>query len=315
MAHIVPVYKKESKINVENYRPISLTSLVMKIFEKCLHDHILKITSEKIYSTQHGFLPGKSCVTQMIPFVDDLGLNLHKKSITDVIYFDYSKAFDSVSHDIKLKKLKTQYQIDGLLLAFLKDYLEGRKQLVVIEGEQSDTMPVLSGIPQGSILGPLIFVLFINDLNDAISENTNISLYADDTKIWREIISYEDHLILQNDINSMYKWSIENKMKFHPKKCKVLQVTLKLECYMYVLPFTRFPYHLNDEILNYVPYEKDLGVIINNKLKWNSHCIQLMTKANQRLGLVRRTLFFMKNSTKRRVFYISLIRSIFDHCS
>ena len=137
------------------------------------------------------------------------------------------------------------------------------------------------GIPQGSILGPLLFVLFINDLNDAISENTNISLYADDTKIWREIISYEDHLILQNDINSMYKWSTENKMNFHPKKCKVLQVTLKLERYMYVLPFTRFPYHLNDEILNYVPYEKDLGVIINNKLKWNSHCIQLMTKANQ----------------------------------
>ena len=189
-------------------------------------------------------------------------------------------------------RLKTQYNIDGLLLAFLKDYLEGRKQIVVIEGEQSDTRSVLSGIPQGSILGPLLFVLFINDLNSVISEDTNISLYADDTKIWREIIMHEDNLTLQNDINSMYEWSIENKIKFHPKKCKVLQVTLKLEQYMYVLPFSRFPYHLNNEILNYVLYEKDLGVIINTKLKWNSHCIELLNKANQRLGVVRRTLFF-----------------------
>ena len=113
------------------------------------------------------------------------------------------------------------------LLVFLTNYLKDREQCVVINGCKSGMKPVASGVPQGSILGPLLFVLFINDIVDGISEGTNIALYADDTKIWRTITSWGDHIILQGDIDCLYQWSLKNNMRFHPGKCKVLQCNNK----------------------------------------------------------------------------------------
>ena len=172
----------------------------------------MSICEHKINQNQHGFLPAKSCTTQMIPFCDSLAITINDLSTTDVIYFDFAKAFDSVNHDIILHKLKYDFHIDGMLLKFLVNYLKDRKQSVVIGGSNSDTIPVTSGVPQGSILGPLLFVLFINDLSDKISQGTNIALYADDTKIWRRIDSHNDQSILQGDINSLSEWANLNKM-------------------------------------------------------------------------------------------------------
>ena len=132
----------------------------------------------------------------------------------------FSKAFDSVNHDLILDKLKNSYSIDGRLLKFLKNYLCEREQSVVLDGVKSSLKPVLSGVPQGSILGPILFVLFINDLHEGISTDTHIALYADDTKLWRSIKNEEDITQLQRDINILYFWSLNNKMKFHPDKCK-----------------------------------------------------------------------------------------------
>ena len=127
----------------------------------------------------------------------------------DIIYFDFAKAFDTVNHDIILQKLKDYFKIDGLMLKFIKEYLEGRQQRVMVNGVLSDLCTVKSGVPQSSILGPLLFVLFIDNMQNCVSSGTKIALYADDTKIWRHI-----------DINALYQWSVKNKMRFHTKNVK-----------------------------------------------------------------------------------------------
>ena len=265
LAHVVPVYKKGSKNNVENYRPISLTSIIMKTFEKIIRDDLMNRCADKILDLQHGFLPGRSCETQLIPFYDDLALSLNNCSRIDVIYFDFSKAFDSVNHDIILNKLKYQFNIDGKLLRFFVSYLRDRDQCVVIGGECSSIKQVLSGVPQGSILGPTLFILFINDIGEGLNENSKIWLYADDTKLYREIKNLSDNEKLQKDINLLNDWALLNKKIFHPEKCKSMCVTLKHISQQFV-------YKLGSVPIEPVTTEKDLGVNFTSSLSWSEHC-------------------------------------------
>ena len=153
LATVVPIQKKDDKGCVENYRPISLTSLVMKVFERCIKKELLATCEPCLDPRQHGFVNNKSCTTQMVPFTHNLAFNLNNKEKTDIIYFDFAKAFDSVSHDLILDKLKYRYKVDGLMLRFIRSYLQDRQQQVVVGGVTSETLLVKSGVPQGSILG------------------------------------------------------------------------------------------------------------------------------------------------------------------
>ena len=203
-----------------------------------------------------------------------------------------------------------------VLLRFLTCYLKGRKQRVVIGNFESSLQDVNSGVPQGSILGPLLFALFINDLPSELSSDTSIAMYADDTKIWRQIYSITDSYILQNDIDHMQNWAIENKMKFHPNKCIVLQISLKRSnLFSSALPFASFFYTLGNCILDFSPSEKDLGVNVTKTLNWTVQCNRLYTKANQMFGLIRRTAHFVNNHRQRRALYLAIVRSQFEHCS
>ena len=251
LANVVPVHKTGDKAVIENYRPISLTSLVMKVMEEIVRDELYSKCKDLINDKQYGFLPNKSCTTQMINTLDDIAYSLNSQSDVDIIYFDFAKEFDSVCHEKILEKLKTQFNIDGLMLNFIKAYLKDREQKVVINGKFSNTLQVRSGVPQGSILGPPLFVLFINDIYKQVSCNNNIALHADDTKIWRKILSENDCIQLNQDIAALHKWSIENGMTFHPSKCKVLSVSLRHFMYN-ILPFDRFSCELGDCILDYV---------------------------------------------------------------
>ena len=282
--------------------------------ERIIRDELMLKCGHLIDDRQHGFLKGKSCTTQLVDFCDSLALSLNDNIRSDVIYFDFAKAFDSVNHDIILNKLKTLYKIDGILLKFVAEYLKGRKQSVVVSGFTSADLPVLSGVPQGSILGPTLFVLFMNDIVEGLDPATNINMYADDTKIWRRMIDHDDHLILQRDIDYLFDWASKNKMKFHPSKCKVLMVSKFNPPLIDVLPFVQFYYTMENKILDYVSSERDLGVIMNQTLNFSEHANYLYSKANQRLGLLKRICHFVNNITKRRVLYITMVRSIFEHC-
>ena len=214
--NIVPIHKKGDKGDVNNYQEISLTSLAVKIMETCVRDELYNNCKHLISDKQHGFLPEKSCTTQMIPCIDNITQSLNSRSDADIIYFDFAKTLDPVNHDIILEKLKHRYNIEGLMLNYIKEYLKDRNQRVVVGGAYSSIMPVNSGVPQGSTLGPLLFALFIDDIHEIVSEGTHIALYADDTKIWRKISSYSDCITLNNDIASLLNWSVGNKNDISP---------------------------------------------------------------------------------------------------
>ena len=315
LANVVPVHKKDDKNKVTNYRPISLTSLVMKVFERILYDELLTRTIDKIDTRQHGFLRNRSCNSNLLLFTESIVRSLHEKIGTDVIYFDFAKAFDTVSHDLILNKLKTQYNIDGTLLKFFTEYLCSRKQRVILDNVISECVDVLSGVPQGSILGPLLFVLFINDIYTNIDKDTNIALFADDTKIWRDINSEADCEILQNDINTLSTWSRNNKMSFHPDKCKALSIHDSRPDFVKVLPFPYCYYNINGNIIEFCENERDLGVLVSSNFRWDDQHDKILKKAHQMLGFIKRTCHFILDARKRRSLYLSLVRSNFEHGS
>ena len=192
LANVVPVFKKDNKEYAENYRPISLLYLVSKVMERCVFNSVKDRVFSLIDSSQHAFITGRSCVTQLVEVLDYIGSQLDNGGQVDVIYLDMSKAFDKVSDRKLLWKLR-DYGFSGNLLAWLESYLHDRMQRVTALGVNSQALPVTSGVSQGSILGPMLFLLYVNSLPGAIKYN-HVSAFADDTKIFKSISL---HLTLQ----------------------------------------------------------------------------------------------------------------------
>ena len=282
-ANVIPVFKKGDKNQISNYRPVSLLSITSKVLERAILNKFQDRIFNHINKCQHGFTRGRSTETQLLSVLNDINVALDNGIQTDVIYLDFSKAFDSVSHQLLTHKLKL-FGFSGILLNWFANYLHNRYQRVVIEGQSSNCLPAISGVPQGSILGPILFLLYSNDIGDDLSKDTKIALFADDAKIYRRITSPEDSISLQNDLATLEHWSQTWRLNFNAKKCKVMHFTrARLNKY-------HFSYNLNGTTLDSVSEFNDLGVVVTNTLCWKSHIRNIVSKANRILGLIKRTL-------------------------
>ena len=312
-ANITPVFKKGSKVLVPNYRQISLLSIVSKLCERCVLRNLLSKLSHLLTSAQHGFVRGRSCVTQLLSVLHDLGTSLDAGDEVDVVYLDFSKAFDLVPHGRLLHKLSL-FGIQGPLHAWFTDYLHSRSQTVAIEGTFSSWVPVTTGVPQGSILGPFLFLLYVNDLPDVLSNSTSIALFADDAKCSRVVRNSDDCTALQQDLNSVSIWSQDWGLSFNKNKCEVLRISRKRNS-MLESP-TVNPYTINDHQLAVVPSSKDLGVLVNNKLTWDLQISSVVAKANKTLGFLQRHFGgTLTGPAHRRSMYLSLVRSHLSYAS
>ena len=277
-AYITPLFKKGDPLKASNYRPVSLTSIPCKLLEHIVHSNVINhLLSHKVLTdSQHGFRKKRSCESQLILTTDDLARGIEDKEQVDVIFLDFSKAFDKVHHHSLLKKLH-HYGINDSLVSWTKDFLFGRTQKVVVEGKFSDSAAVTSGVPQGTVLGPLLFLIYINDLPNYISAGSNVRLFADDSAVYRRITSEEDAQQLQTDLDNLQKWESHWSMEFHPQKCQILRVTNKQD------PI-KFKYSIHDQELEETTNAKYLGVTINNKMSWNTHINTICTKVNNTLS-------------------------------
>ena len=278
-AIVTAIFKKGKKTDSSNYRPVSLTSVISKLVESIIRDAIVQhlMNNNLITDDQHGFVPGRNCITQLLICIEEWTKRLEHNRAFDVIYTDFSKAFDSVPHERLFVKLQA-IGIRGEVLRWIKSFLRGRTQCVNVDGARSTWRDVLSGIPQGSVIGPILFVIFINDMPSHVKHNL-CKLFADDCKLYGDVKAQEENTV-QLDLYNFENWSNSWQQPFNAKKCKAMH---------FGTSNPRFSYQLNGHTLEEIDSEKDLGVMIDDKLKFHKQTAAATKKANQILGVVKRS--------------------------
>ena len=303
-ASIRPIYKKGKKSLPSNYRPVSLTSISCKIMERIIRKDMGSFLEKMgiITKDQHGFREGRSCCTQLLEIMEIWTSMLDNGAAWDCIYLDFAKAFDRVPHQRLLVKLRA-CGISGKVLKWIQGFLSDRRQSVSINDSKSEWKPVTSGIPQGSVLGPLLFVVFINDLPQEINSCTK--LFADDTKIFRAIENAVDAEALQSDIDKLSKWAAKWQLPFNSDKCKVIH---------YGKNPLHYNYKMNDNILAVEDNEKDLGVMFQSNLSFRKHIRSITARANSRVGLIKHS-FSCLDKENLLPLYKSQVRPLLEYCS
>ncbi len=305
---MIPLPKTNDLSEPNNFRPISILPLLSKPIERHIHKHLLNFLTEHnlLCQSQSGFRPQHSCHTALAKLCDNWLSAINNSEVVGAVFLDLKKAFDLVNHNILLKKLSL-YTANSPFVSLFKSYLELRSQSVYVNGEYSNEGIVRCGIPQGSILGPLLFSIFINDLPLHITSNkVNCDMFADDTSL---NTSDKDTDTVQNElqrsINEASDWCDNNAMILHPAKTKSMLLTTRQKHQLR-------PLHLNlslkDSHIEQVHEHRHLGVIIDDEFSWRPHIIGTCKTVSKNLYLLSQLRHFV-DTPKRKLFYHAHISS------
>ncbi|KAL1448200.1 hypothetical protein WDU94_003589 [Cyamophila willieti] len=305
---IKPIPKKDlSKTNISNYRPISILSAVPKLFESLVLDKFLPFVSRVIIDNQHGFVPGKSVTSNLLVYSNFLYSEFSHHHQIDSLYLDLTKAFDRVNHRILIDKLESN-GVTGTLLRWFSSYLSNRTSSVHLGSFVSDPFHVTSGVPQGSHLGPILFLVFINDVHLILSNfDVQYLLFCDDFKVFKSIQSNEDFLVLQNALSSLCSWFETNCLTVNPSKCNIISFSRS--------EIRSFSYHINSSVIPRVSCVRDLGVFFDFKLSFVPHINLIRNKASRMLGYLIRSSRDFTTVLPIKILYCSLVRGVLEFAS
>ena len=270
-----------------------------------------------INKNQHGFRTNRSCSTQILSHINYILSNAVDKNEIDCVYIDYEKAFDKIDHKILIQKLH-QLQIPSKYINWITNFLQDRTQIVYVNETFSYPVKVLSGVPQGSVLGPILFVIYINDLPNFLN-NCNILTFADDTKIVSKINCTQDHINLQENLDNLINWTAINNMRLNKTKFEFITHNFGAENknlkFLKELPFFeefRLYYSSEKNVISYSPVVRDLGIYIDAEINWDYHRNKIYKKAKQLCGWILNT-FFTRNKNIMRTLFVSLVRPIIEY--
>lgn len=305
LSRVCPVFKKGARSDVINYRPIAIISNFSKVFELLLSTVISHHVKHMLSIRQHGFMRGRSTATNLITISQAISESIDNHSQLDVIYTDFSKAFDRLDHGILLRKLDSfGFSVDLVML--FESYLVGRRQFVSLNGFNSVVFPTSSGVPQGTVLGPLLFNLFIDDIFKVIT--VSCLGYADDLKIYHQVTNFQDCQLLQSNLSSLDQWCLMNKLYLNVDKCLVMSFTKKTKPIVYKYCISGFP-------LDRPLFVKDLGVTFDSKLSFNMHINNITSNAYKMLGFLMRCSSDFRRNETFKVIFESYVRSKLEYCS
>lgn len=306
-AKVIPLHKGGSRIDITNYRPISLLSCFSKIYEKIMHARLTAHLKQNniLYASQYGFRAGHGCEHALLEAQTKLLQSMEKKQVTALLLLDFSKAFDMVDHSILLSKLE-HYGIRGISLSWFRSYLTDRTQYVHANNLDSAILNLKYSVPQGSILGPILFILYINDLPN-VSNLAKYIFFADDANL---IISADNFEELNYRVNivldRVQKWVLDNGLKLNARKTKYMIFTNKVKSDIDV--------YLDGEKIVLSDRERFLGVIVDSNLNWSYHIKHLKTKISRNAGILFKLKGLVPNSTLKTIFN-SFIQSHLNYCS
>ena len=302
-ANVIPLFKKGNKNQAQNYRPVSLLSIVGKLLESLIKEKLVNHLNKHnlIRDTQHGFTSGRSCLTNLLEFFENVTHELDEGNAVDLVYLDFCKAFDKVPHCRLVRKLEA-HGVGGNILKWIKSWLSNRRQRVAIEDKYSEWAKVTSGVPQGSVLGPILFLVYINDLDVGIV--SSLGKFADDSKLMKSICSNEDVSTVREDLKVLESWAETWQMEFNVDKCSVIHLGKTNPS---------ADYRLFDKQLTVSDKERDLGVIVDNKLKFGEQCDSVVSKANATLGMIKRNIVSRNHNIITKL-YKTLVRPKLEYC-